>query len=227
MCLIYMYIYIRVHLYLQLYLWASTCIFLLLFFRPGLLFQIHGASGHVGTTSRKLELLGEGAWGSCHHGLRSFSPCLMRSTVPTVQAGNEIWHVTAHAAVVSSTAWAAGRLFSVTRAQLSKGFWSNLQKPQKNTILERFGFYMWICWFALCSSFLNMFFRCRMVLKRIQLPHISMGQAGDKFNLKHSTTTTRRELLVDRSGATSAEQKGIANYLVKLKRPHTTWSPKM
>ena len=122
-------------------------------FLPSLLFQTHGISGHVGTTIVTSGHVGEGARGRCHHGLRSFSPRLMRSTVPTVQAGNKIWQVTAHAAVVSSAAW-AGRLFSVTRIQLSKGFWSSLQKPQ-NTILERFGFYMSICWFPLCSSWIR------------------------------------------------------------------------
>ena len=45
----------------------------------------------------------------------------MRSTVPTVQADNEIRHITAHAAVVSSTAWAA-RFLSPAEPNFQKDF---------------------------------------------------------------------------------------------------------
>ena len=57
--------------------------------------QIHGADrGHVGTTRGKLELFGEGARGSCHHGLRSFFPCLFSGAVRAYCTGrnSEIRH---------------------------------------------------------------------------------------------------------------------------------------
>ena len=131
-------------------------------------------------------------------------------SVPTVQAEIRKFD-TAHAAVVSSTAWAA-RLFSVTSAQSWK-FWIQ----------------MLIFWFPLCSS--QVLFKCD--LKRIQFPHISTGQAGDTLDLKNSTTTTRRELLVDRHldkefWSNQCSTKRCSDLFGQIfATKNMTWAPKM
>ena len=62
------------------------------------------ASGHVGTTSGKLELLGEGARGSCHHGLRSFYPVRCGAQCLLYRQTTKFDTSLLFAAVVSSTA---------------------------------------------------------------------------------------------------------------------------
>ena len=189
-------------------------------------------AGHVGTTSGKLELLGEGARGSFHHGLRSFSPVRCGAQCLLYRQTTKFDTSPLFAAVVSSTAWAA-RLFSGTsRTQLSKGFWSSLKKSQKNAQSWKFWIQMLICWFPLCSS--QVLFQVQGDLKRIQFPHISMGQAGDTLDLKNSTTTTRRELLVDRhldkefwSNQCSTKRCSELFGSIFCDRKQEFWAPKM
>ena len=128
-------------LYLQMYLGAS-----MRFFLPfAILFPMHGPQGMLGPQVGKLELLGEGARGHCHHGLRSFSPvwcgaqCLLYRQTTKFDMSLLLF-----AAVVSSTAWAA-RLFSVTRTQLSIRILEQLEEITKNAQSWKFWIQMLMC----------------------------------------------------------------------------------
>ena len=164
--------------------WLGECFSKKTSLLRSVLFQIHGVSGHVGTTIVPSGPVGEGARGRGHHGLRSFSPRPMRSTSA---------YCTVQATKFEQRVWWAGRLFSgEPESKFQKDFWSSL----KETTKEYTSWKVWILYVNLLvplMQFVNLFFKCRMVWKGSSFRTF----LWDKLGTNSTWNTARRQLDVN------------------------------